>query len=548
MHPTVITPSCFSEGSDRLPVASHPLGPVLLWACDAEGSFEFFSPSWLAFTGRSLADELGQGWLERVIPEERDLLWNDMILALQERRPWQRGFRIAHHDGTYRWMTMEGTMRHDRDGRLAGFIGYCQELAPRDGDDMVLDQVTSLLRQTQLLALMIDARGRISFANERLGSLLGHAETSLCQTSFFDHFCSDHPDLQPDRLCAQDPYFPASFETQTVGASQHLILWHAMVQRDYAGRLDGVVLLGEDVTVRRREENQLFLTSKVFESSQLAMAIVNLQGNIVSVNNAFTQLTGYSPEEALGQNPRILQSGRHGPAFYREMWASINANGHWHGDIWDRRKDGTIYPKFLSINVMRDDKGALTHYSSIFTDITERKNIEEKLNHLAHHDTLTGLPNRLLLERRLGQSLCDVAGGTDQIALFYIDLDRFKQVNDSLGHQAGDRVLVEVTTRLKGCIRASDTVARVGGDEFIVLLPHVRNQAAIERIASEIVDVLKQPIALGEQEVVCTPSIGISVYPDHGADGDRLIHHADQAMYRIKTTTRCGYHVFTPLS
>ena len=544
MQQTIVTPLRLCETS------VSRSDPIFLWTCDEEANFDFFSPSWLAFTGRSLPCEQGQGWLDQVILEERDLLWSEILQCLQERRPLQHKFRLKHHDGTWRWIMMEGAVRYGQDGRLAGFVGCCQELPLQDNGHSASSssalQLASLLKQTQLLALTIDVKGRISFINESLNSLLGNTEENLHQKSFFDYFCLDHPDLQLNQLQLQDVQFLASFETWRIGADRHRILWHSIVQRNYAGDFEGVVLIGEDVTTRQTVENQLLLTSKVFETSKLAMAITDAKGIIVSVNSAFTQLTGYSEEEACGQNPRILQSGRHSREFYNEMWASLNTDGHWHGDIWDRRKDGSIYPKFLSINVIRDEQGTTTHYSSIFSDITDRKSLEEKLSYLAHHDELTMLPNRTLFERKLAQAIAYVAGSMNKVALLYIDLDRFKEVNDKFGHQAGDKVLVEVTKRLKNCTRASDIVARVGGDEFIILLPNIQIRTNIEFIANKIVEALKHPIELGKDEAICTPSIGISVYPDHGTHIDKLIHFADQSMYKVKATTRCGYHFYDP--
>ncbi|WP_341678073.1 diguanylate cyclase [Niveibacterium sp. SC-1] len=544
--PTVSSSSLFGgEIGDRSNLAVKP-SQILLWACDAQGYFDFFSPSWFAFTGHDLACEHGQGWLDEVYPEDRPLLRRDILDALQRESPWRRTFRLQRHDGVHRWVLMEGMPRHAVDGHFAGFVGHCLDVGGQEAGDVAADlsasQITRLLTQTRLLAVMVEPDGTISFANERVGGLLGRSQESLRGASFFEHFSAEHLDLLPDGGPLRD--FPTEFETTLRGDGRSLVLWHSMVQRDYAGSLAAVVLLGEDVTARRSEEDKLAVTSKVFESSHLAMTITDAAGTILSVNDAFTRLTGYGREEAQGQNPRILQSGRHSPEFYKEMWRSLVTSGHWHGDIWDRRKDGTIYPKFISMNAIRDEEGRTTNYSCIFSDITERKAIEEKLSLLAHLDALTRLPNRTLLRERLGEAIADAAGGTDRVALLYIDLDRFKQVNDSLGHQAGDQVLLEVARRMSDCVRSADTVARIGGDEFIVLLPRVRELENAGRIAGKIVEALKQPIALGQQEAICTPSIGISICPDHGADVEALIHCADQAMYRIKTTSRCGYHFY----
>ncbi|HSD37170.1 MAG TPA: PAS domain S-box protein [Rhodocyclaceae bacterium] len=329
---------------------------------------------------------------------------------------------------------MDGMVRHGADGCFVGFMGYCVDITEfekaNSASNLAASQITRLLEQTHLLALMIDPNGTLAFTNERVSRLLSKSAEHLHGSSLFDHFRCDHPVVQPDRLFSNDEKalnFPSEFETTLLGQSGSVILWHSMVQKDYAGNVTCVVLVGEDVTARRVEEDKLNLTSMVFESSNLAMAITDAKGIMLSVNSAFTQLTGYSQEEAHGQNPRILQSGRHGPEFYKDMWHSVTTTDHWHGDIWDRRKDGSIYPKFLSITAIRDKDGRITNYSSIFSDISERKAIEEKLSSLAHLDALTQLPNRILLRERLGEAIAAVAGSADRVAILYIDLDRFKR-------------------------------------------------------------------------------------------------------------------------
>ena len=316
------------------------------------------------------------------------------------------------------------------------------------------------------------------------------------------------------------------------------------VWRDGGGRLRGTILIGDDVTALRQEEEQTSLYVKAFEATNHAIVVTDVQGTILSINRAFTQLTGYSNEEALGANPRLLQSGRHDPDFYRSMWATLLATGHWHGDMWDRHKDGHLYPKYLAISAITDDAGRITHFVGIFYDNSERKTIEERLDHLAHYDALTGLPNRSLLIDRLEQAIERARRLGLQVALLYLDLDHFKHVNDEFGHDAGDQLLRLAAQRMKTCVRGADTVARLGGDEFVVLLPETHGAEDILTVTHKLLGELSNPYPVNEHLAMCTPSIGISVFPSDGADPNALMKQADTAMYQAKQSGRGTFRFF----
>jgi diguanylate cyclase (GGDEF)-like protein/PAS domain S-box-containing protein len=340
--------------------------------------------------------------------------------------------------------------------------------------------------------------------------------------------------------------FPSEFQSEllTLEHESRHVSWHAVVWRDFSGRIKGTMLIGDDVTALRHEEEETSLYFKAFEATEHGIVVTNAQGTILSVNQAFIQLTGYSREEAVGNNPRILQSGRHDQAFYDHMWTTVLATGHWHGDVWDRRKDGCIYPKFLSISAIRNANQQLTNFIGIFFDNSERKTVEERLDHLAHYDALTGLPNRSLLLDRLEQAVeRSIRLGT-KVALLYLDLDHFKLVNDSLGHSAGDELLKTVAQRAKTCVRGVDTVARLGGDEFVVLVPDLKSADDITTVANKLLGALTPPYTLGADTAICTPSIGISIYPDASASVDELMKHADTAMYQVKQSGRGQYKFF----
>jgi diguanylate cyclase (GGDEF)-like protein/PAS domain S-box-containing protein len=295
-------------------------------------------------------------------------------------------------------------------------------------------------------------------------------------------------------------------------------------------------MMGTDITQWRRTGAQQRLAAQMFDNSKEAMVITDRNNLIVSVNRAFSALTGYSSQEAIGQNPRILQSGKHDESFYRDMWRSILEHGFWRGDIWDRRKDGTFYPKFLAISAIRENDEEISHFSAIFYDVSERKKLEERMETLAHYDALTGLPNRMLLQDRLEQAIAYAARLQQHFALLFIDLDGFKPVNDNYNHQVGDEVLKLVGQRIGAALRAIDTAARLGGDEFVVILTDIRDIDSTNSVAEKLVSALSEPYIVGEYTISISASIGASIYPNDEKTAQELLRSADEAMYQAKRT------------
>jgi diguanylate cyclase (GGDEF)-like protein/PAS domain S-box-containing protein len=289
---------------------------------------------------------------------------------------------------------------------------------------------------------------------------------------------------------------------------------------------------------RRREEAQRRLWTMVFSNSSEAVLITDAQARILSVNPAFVQLTGYGEEDVLGRNPNMLSAHKEGPEFFAEMWAQIRETGRWQGEVMDRRKDGAVYPKWLSIVAIKDEEGEITHYIGTFTDISKRKASEERIVYLATHDTLTGLPNRALLMDRLKNAIVQARRDGTLLALLFLDLDRFKWVNDSLGHQQGDVLLMNVAERLRETVRSSDTVARLGGDEFVALLHDPGDFGDISVVAKKLLQAMEPLVMLDGRAIHATASIGISVFPHDGQDVETLLRNADTAMYAAKSAGR----------
>jgi len=304
---------------------------------------------------------------------------------------------------------------------------------------------------------------------------------------------------------------------------------------DTPSRLIGTT---EDVTERKMREADFRIDATAFESHE-SMLITDAQAVILRVNHAFTALFGYTAQDALGQTPRILRSGRHNTAFYAALWADLKRDGAWQGEIWNRRKNGEVFPVWLSITAVCNDEAEVTHYVATHTDITLRKAAEKEIRQLAFYDPLTTLPNRRLLQERLHQTVIHAKRDHNRLAVVFLDLDKFKPVNDAFGHTAGDELLRAVAQRLKACVRESDTVARIGGDEFVVLLPAIAGAQEALAIAEKIHETLKQPFTLSEgHQVSISSSAGIAIYPEHGRDEATLTSHADAAMYQAKTAGR----------
>lgn len=344
-------------------------------------------------------------------------------------------------------------------------------------------------------------------------------------------------------------------------AGKSLILdWHA---RDKNGRLfwaevslkqvdiqgvKRVAAVIRDVESRQETRRQLQLYGRIIDNSTEGIMVTNPEGVIEMVNPAFTDITGYTYQEALGGNPRILKSGRHGPDFYRRMWQDLQIKGQWRGELWNRRKNGEAYPQWLNITAIKDSGGRTTHYLGMFRDITDIKASEERIKRQAYHDPLTGLPNRLLLTDRLRMALARAQRSGSQVAVFFTDLDGFKQVNDTLGHATGDLLLIEVARRLMETLREEDTVSRQGGDEFVVVLPDVSQAGYAEVAARRVLSTVRESYRLEGAELSVTTSLGIAMYPSDGADAELLLRRADEAMYRAKKAGKNTFRFWSDTS
>lgn len=439
-----------------------------------------------------------------------------------------------------------------------GLIIMVEDIDERRAREEALHESEARYRQmfennTSVMLLSDPAAGRIVDANPAACRFYGYSRDRLTGMSVWTISALEPAEVEAEKCLAHQegrPYY--HLRHRLADGEIREVEVHAGVMEVRGRRLTYSII--HDITARCRAEAQLQLAATVFAGSGEGIVITDTGNRILSVNKAFTAITGYQPDEVIGQDPRILASGRHGPEFYAAMWQSLNYQGSWQGEIWNRRKDGEVYPEWLSIFVVDDEAGsqaaasgsvARRHYVAVFADITERKNSEARIRHLAEHDPLTDLPNRTLLADRLVQALGQAARDRRQLAVLFLDLDRFKNINDSLGHQVGDALLRQVAGRIQTEVRSTDTVARPGGDEFVVLLPEIDSPQDAAVVAGKLLTSLGRPYAVDGHDLMVTVSVGISVFPDDGLDAATLVKNADTAMYHSKESGRNAFHFFT---
>ncbi|MDN6856769.1 EAL domain-containing protein [Pseudomonas sp. CAN2814] len=388
--------------------------------------------------------------------------------------------------------------------------------------------------------------GRLVEVNQGFTRITGYSREEAADRSTLDLRLWANPADRSKLLGILDnassaPDFTAQIRTR----DGSLRLCELSAHRITIGNDDCMLTIARDITERQQMQEKLHLAATVFESTAEGVMITDARQQIVAVNRAFSEITGYSEQEALGSSPRLLASGQHDSSFYVALWHQLNDEGHWQGEIWNRRKNHELYPEWLTISAVRNAVGELTHYVGVFADISTLKYAQAKLDYQAHHDPLTGLPNRLLFESRLNASLKEAQEDNHQGAVLFLDLDRFKHINDSLGHPVGDLLLKSIATRLREQLRDVDTVARQGGDEFIILLPGLHHALDAEHVANKLLQCFDKPFIAGEQEFFVSASIGICLYPGDGGDVATLVKNADAAMYRAKAQGRNRVEFYT---
>ena len=479
-------------------------------------------------------------WGSRLHPEDREtaLRW---LSALDRGGDMVCAYRFIDAQGRVRWIQDEVTLLETDGGATHEATGAWHDITDA--------KLSEQMRETRLAVLdaLIDKH---SLA-EILGELAARLERMEPDMRVGIRIGRDGPCLPAD---ARPPARPADWIAPFKdGNGQMLGRLHihyveprtpTPIEREL---IEECACIAGLAVTRVRADTRLRQAATVFESTREGVIITDLDGHILDVNRAFTEISGYSESEVLGRTPSLLRSNRQDQAFYQSMWASLKTVGQWQGEIWNRRKSGELYPQILTINTVADSQGRPSHYVGVMTDISQLKQSEARLEHLVHYDPLTNLPNRRLVQSRLEHALerADRQGGW--VAVLFVDLDRFKTVNDSLGHPSGDALLEAFAQRLSERVREDDTLARLGGDEFLVLLENLQRPEDAAGVAESLLKLLQRPFHLPDgQELYVGASIGISLYPNDGRTVTDLIQHADVAMYQAKEEGRNTYRFYTP--
>jgi len=398
------------------------------------------------------------------------------------------------------------------------------------------------LAEATFEGIILSADGQIYDCNDRATELTGYSREQLIGRSLYSLFAAGFHQVVRDNI-ARDYDQPYEIEGVKHDGSHYQLEVRGKTFRSGDKLFRASAL--RDITELREREEQFRMLSAAVEHSPASIVITDAKGNIEYVNPAFCRLTGYSAEEALGKNPRILKAGDQPPELYRELWQTLLRGEEWRGEFHNRRKDGRHFWESASISAIKNAKGAIRHFVAIKDDITERKQMRDQLQQMAQFDMLTGLPNRRMVLDRLAQMVALAKRGNQRFALLFVDLDGFKRINDTYGHEAGDRVLKIVAARLSACIRSSDIVGRMGGDEFTVILSTLTHYEDAGQVAEKILQTLRLPITMpsGVQDRIGS-SIGISVFPEDALEGDGLLATADDAMYEVKHAGKNGYRFY----
>ena len=489
-------------------------------------------------------------WAERLHPDDLAATVAAFQVAAGSGSNYDTEFRIICPDGELRYIKARGQLVRDKDGNPERMIGTNWDNRSYAITQRQLTLAHAAINKSRAPFLWLNSEGAVIDVNEAACQRLGYSREELFGMYVWNFNVNLSAESWHEHWAKYKQSEIRTFETSYRRRDGSIFPVEITGSYIAAYGEEYIFAYVQNITERKMSEADLRLAAVAFETHE-AIMITDADTNIIRVNRAFEKITGYRSKEVLGKNPRILRSDRHDQDFYAQMWQQLLETGSWSGEIWDKHKDGHIYPTWMTTSAVKDDAGATTHYVGTFADITEWKQAEEKIKTLAFNDVLTGLPNRRLLQDRLNLAVLASARSNLNDALLYLDLDNFKTLNDSLGHEYGDALLIEVAQRLKLCVREADTVARLGGDEFIVLIENIsedKEEASLNvaLVAEKIRATLATPYHIKEKILHSTPSIGVCMFCDHDISADDLLKHADIAMYQAKSSGRNKTRFFDP--
>lgn len=523
---------------------------------DREGRFRYLNPQYREqmenLTGRSSGQVLGKTPIEAFLDDQRYGYEKVLRSVIETGDAAEIELTLTDREGGLHYQLVRMVAETDDDGVIVGALAIGRDITKQKRADLELHRahefMTELIDAIPDPVFVKDHEHRWILVNDECCKLIGRQRGEIIGKSDYDYFPKQEADLfwAGDELAFASGGVHLAEETLTdaEGSTRHIQTKKTVI----TGRDGNKILVGviRDMTEHKRIEQQLRLAASVFANSYDGILITDADGVIVDVNPAFSRITGYPKEEVIGAKPNILASGRHTPAFYAAMWQALRAEDFWQGEIMNRNKSGKLLVELLSIAAIRDDDGNLQHYIGDFTDISRLKEHEAELERIAHYDVLTGAPNRRLLADRLGQAIPRARRNGKPLAVCYLDLDGFKRINDQYGHEAGDRLLIKITQRLQAILREEDTLARMGGDEFVLLLTDLPSAQECHLVLDRALEAIGRPVLIDGVEVSVSASIGAAMSPPEGLDGDILLRHADQAMYRAKEAGKHRYCFFEP--
>lgn len=541
-------------------------GGIGTWEADLINNKQIWSENCIALLGFSAIEEpTFEDFLALILPEDRQIVIDATQSHIEQSTKYEVEYRVNHANGEVRWMRSSGQVERNNHGEPILMRGIAQDITERKHSQSMLENTRIALEESSsryldlyefapVGYLSINNQGLIMEVNWKVTAMFGLKRNELLQERFAKFVENDDKDrwrrqftIMKELAGGEELSFDMKFSHEN-GSIFHANL--NCLRMDDGEDQSMLRLTLVDITQIKQSESALSIAATIFESHE-GMLVTDAKGHILRVNHAFTTITGYTAKEVLGKNPNILSSGKHDAVFYTEMWDIIKKTGHWEGEIWNKRKNGEVYPELLTISTVKDRFGIVCNYVATLADFTSNKAALAEIKNLAFYDPLTKLPNRRLLLDRLKHSLASSGHNGQEGAVLFLDLDHFKTLNDTQGHDVGDLLLQQVSARLTACVRESDTVARLGGDEFVVLLEDlssIPSEAALqtEVVANKILSALNQPYQLGTHKCYITPSIGVAIFNDHQFSIEELLKQADIAMYQAKIAGRNTIRFFNP--
>ncbi|MES9853202.1 MAG: PAS domain S-box protein [Candidatus Thiodiazotropha sp. L084R] len=523
------------------------------WELDVATGLAKWSGEIHAILGTDPNQPAGPALLSSLVnPEDWPAVQKSLNSAIQHGSKHEMEYRVSSLDGQRHWIYCKAARELDDQGNPSRLIGIAQDITGRKKVEQELARAgaewTQAMDQLDDAVYMLDIGRHLRRANEAFYQMV-NSSPEQCVGRHITELIHPQDICQPCSICeAQEKMQEGTITLEADDPANphgHPIDVTLNLIRDETGKPTGILTSIHDLTNARQINERLRLSANVFDNTAEAIVVTGADGSIVEVNQAFLDIMGFSRGEVIGNNPSMWKSGRHDSVFFQSMWKSLEETGRWRGEIWNRRKDGSIFPEWQNISAVTDNRGSITHYLSVSSDISQIKQSQEKLDHLAHYDALTDLPNRLLLTERLEQAIKHAERHKRNLAVFFIDIDRFKHVNDSLGHPVGDLLLQEVSKKLLEVVRHEDTVSRIGGDEFVIVLDEVDEPEHAGTVAQKILKSFEEPFLLEGRDISVTTSLGICLYPSDGQDADTLLRNADAAMYRAKDEGRNNYQFYT---